>query len=110
MIDCDDVTLTINPQEPLPTLSAERCKNLQLYFYEPSAMGSIYTIKCPKIFIHFQPPHTERNEVVLKTDGFQYVTKYVEGQFTTALVVRGVYYSSESFSHFQIAIFLCVHV
>lgn len=89
MIDCEDVTISINPQEPLPTLSAERCNNTHLYFYEPTAMGSIYTVQCSNLFVYFKPPHPERSQVELNDDNKQNVTKYSDGKLNTVEVVRG---------------------
>ncbi len=79
----------MDPKEPLPTISAERCKELHLYLYKPSAMGAIYTIECQGMVIHFQPPHVEENEVTLPNDKFQHVTKYKGDKLTTVLVIRG---------------------
>ena len=81
----------MNPQEPLPTVSAERCRDIHLHFYEPSAMGSIYTVQCSKLFVHLQPPHTETSQLELKgtDDTKQYVTRYADGRLSTVEVVRG---------------------
>ena len=79
----------MNSQEPLQTLTAEGCEGLDFYFSEPRALGSIYTVQCPKVTVHFQPPHTERNEVELQCDDNQYVTRYTDGKLTTAKVVKG---------------------
>ena len=90
MIDCDEVTLVVKPPHSLPTLSAERCQNVHLYFHEPEMVGSIYTVQCPKLLVYFQPPHAEKTEVALESDdNNQYVTKYVDSQFSTSKVVRG---------------------
>lgn len=91
MIDCRDVQISINPQEPLPTVSAERCSDIHFHFYEPTAMGSIYTVQCSKMVVYFQPPHTETNELVLQAtdDTRQYVTKYRDDKLVTSVVIRG---------------------
>lgn len=79
----------MNPQEPLQTLTAERCEGLDLHYLDPRALGSIYTVQCPKVTVHFLPPHTEKNEVELECDQNQYVTRYADGHLTTAKVIRG---------------------
>lgn len=96
MIDCKDVKISVNPQDPLPTVSAERCSDIHLHFYEPTAMGSIYTVQCSKMFVHLQAPHTETNEIVLQDtdEKRQYVTKYTDDKIVTSLVIRGEIASS----------------
>lgn len=79
----------MDPSTTLPTLTAERCDNVHLYYNQPSALGSIYTVKCPKLWIYFQPPHKEKTEVELKTDKNQYLTKFVDNEFETEMVIRG---------------------
>ena len=75
----------------MPTLCAENCKDLHFYFYDPDGIGSIYTIKCSKVFVYLQPPRTEKNELELPEDDNQYVTKFRDEKFVTKLVVRGQY-------------------
>jgi hypothetical protein len=89
LIDVDDFTLILNPEHPLPTLVAERCNNAHLYYQEPSAFGSIYTVRSPKVWIHFQPPHQEEYVVQFEDDKNQYLTTFAEGKFVTELVIRG---------------------
>jgi len=79
----------VNPQEPLPTLTAERCHDFQLYFYEPKAMESIYTIYCSGFKVYFQEPHQRENVLDLATDDYQYVTKFVKGKLKAMRVLRG---------------------
>ncbi len=88
-VDCRRVTLKVNPQEPLPTLTAERCHDFQLYFYEPTAMESIYTVYCSGFKVFFQEPHQKENSLDVPTDDFQYVTKYHDKKFKTSRVLRG---------------------
>ena len=81
----------MNPQEPLPTITAERCSGIHFYFYEPTAMGSIFTVQCEEVFVHLQPPHPETSQLDLKDtdEKKQYVTKYANGKLVTEMVVRG---------------------
>ena len=57
LISSQEVTITINPQDKLPTVTAEGCNNVHLYYYEPRALGAIYTVKCSNVFVHLQPPY-----------------------------------------------------
>lgn len=88
-VDSRRVTLKVNPQEPLPTLTAERCHDFQLHFYEPSAMESIYTVYCSGFKVFFQEPHQKVNTLELPTDDCQYVSRYVDKEFKTSRVLRG---------------------
>lgn len=88
------MTISVNPQDKLPTVTAERCENVHLYFYEPQALGSVYTVKCRDIFVHLQPPYP--NEMVLNLpppedslDQLVSVYKPQEKKMVTTKVLRG---------------------
>jgi len=89
MLDSKEVTISVNPQEPLPTVSVERCDGVYLHFYEPSAMGSVYTLRCSKVLVNLQPPHPESSEIVVEDNEKQHVTKFADGKLSTSVVIRG---------------------
>ena len=67
MIDCKNVSVLINPRDSLPTISAERCESIRFHLVRPGAMGSVYTVRCRDVSVHFKPPH--REEYVLELPG-----------------------------------------
>ncbi len=90
MIDCTSVTISINPQDPLPTVSAERSSDIHVYYYDPRAFGSLFTVDCTNVFIHFQPPHREEYKLDLPSEKLdQYVTEMRNSKMIVSKVIRG---------------------
>lgn len=93
MISSKDVTISINPQDALPTVSTERCENIHLYFYEPQAMKSIYTAKCTNIVVHLQPPRKAEHVLEIpapEESNDQFVSEFRYGKIVTEKVIRGM--------------------
>ena len=85
-----DVTISINPQDKLPTVSADGCQNIRLYYYDPRAIGSIYTVNCSNVIVHLQPPHKQEHVLDLPTDSMdQFVSSLHQEKMVTEKVVRG---------------------
>lgn len=110
MFDCDRITIVVTPQAvSLPTISAERSKLLDFHFSEPGAMGSIYTIQCSQVSVHFQPPHAEKTELPQGEEGRQSVTRYQNNQLTSEFVIRGELVHVLLCSHrIDVVMFVCV--
>lgn len=94
LISCKDVTISINPQDKLPTVTTERCENVHLYYYDPRALGSVYTVKCTNIFVHLQPPYPSEMPLEIpapEASNDQFVSTYKpQGKkMATARVIRG---------------------
>lgn len=90
MIDCKSVTVSINPQDKLPTVSVERSNNVHFNYYEPQAFGSIFTVSCSDIFVHFQPPHREEYKLDLPSDEVgQYISELKDTEMIISKVIRG---------------------
>ena len=90
MIDCQSITISINPQDQLPTVSAERSRDLHLYYYDPRAFGSVYTVDCSDVCVHFQPPYREEYQLELPDDREgQYVTEMRGSKMIVSKVIRG---------------------
>ena len=94
LISCKDVTISVNPQDKLPTVTAERCENIHLYYYEPTALGSVYTVKCTNIFVHLQPPYPTEMPLDIplpEASNDQFVSTYKpQGKkMVAAKVIRG---------------------
>ncbi len=90
MIDCTSVTISINPQDPLPTVSAERSSDIHVYYYDPRAFGSLFTVDCTNVFIHFQPPHREEYKLDLPSEKLdQFVTEMRDSKIIISKVIRG---------------------
>ena len=91
MISSKNVTIFINPQDRLPTISADGCTNVHLHLYEPRAIGSIYTVNCSNIVVHFQPPHKLEYVLEIPEDSEgQYVYEFRGGKMTVDKVIRGL--------------------
>ncbi|XP_064391311.1 uncharacterized protein LOC135339116 isoform X1 [Halichondria panicea] len=89
MIDCTSVTISINPQDPLPTVSAERSSDIHVYYYDPRAFGSLFTVDCTNVFIHFQPPHREEYKLDLPSEKLdQFVTEMRDSKMIISKVIR----------------------
>ena len=91
LIDSHDVTIVISPQHALPTVSAERCRALHLHYHTPQAFGSIYTVQCSDITVHFKPPHREENTLELPEGNEQFISYLDESKIVTEKVIRGIY-------------------
>ena len=90
LIDCKNVSIHINPRDSLPTLSAERCHTLHLHYIRPEALGSIYTVQCSDVTVHFKPPHREDNVLELPSEeNEQFVSSLSSESVVTEKVVRG---------------------
>lgn len=90
IISSKDVTISINPQDKLPTVSADGCQNVHLYFYDPRALGSIYTVSCSNVVVHLQPPYKEEMVLDLPADSTeQFVSTLQRGKMVTEMVIRG---------------------
>jgi hypothetical protein len=94
LISSQEVTISINPQDKLPTVTAERCNNVHLHYYEPRALGAIYTVKCSNIFVHLQPPYPTELPLQLpppdeSNDQFMSTYKPQGKQMTSVKVIRG---------------------
>lgn len=92
LIDCQNVSIFINPRDTLPTVSAERCHSLHLYYVEPKALGSVYTVQCSEVIVHFKPPNKE--EYLLEppsggTGNDQFVSSLSGEEMVTEKVIRG---------------------
>ena len=82
--------MSVNPQDQLPTVSADHCHNIHFHFYEPRAFGSIYTAQCSDVVVHLQPPYPRETTLDTPADGeYQYVSSFQAGKMITELVVRG---------------------
>ena len=89
-IDSEDITVHVNPDYPLPTLSADRTKDLHLYYNEPGEFNTIRTLQCSRVFMYFKPPHPEKTELVLETESHdRYLSKYEDGKFVSERKKRG---------------------
>ena len=95
MIDCKNVSVLINPRDSLPTISAERCESIRFHLVRPGAMGSVYSVQCRDVSVHFKPPHREEYVLELPGEGVeeggrgQFVS-YLSGEnMVTERVVRG---------------------
>lgn len=85
------MTISINPQGQLPTVSAERSKDIHLFYYEPQAFGSVFTVDCTNMFVHFQPPHREEYRLELPPEDRlgQYVSELRDSEMIVSKVIRG---------------------
>ena len=95
MIDCKNVSVLINPRDSLPTISAERCESVRFHLVRPGAMGSVYSVQCRDVSVHFKPLHREEYVLELPGEGVeeggrgQFVS-YLSGEnMVTERVVRG---------------------
>ena len=73
-------------------MSAERCQTLHLHYIQPKALGSVYTVQCSDVTVHFKPPHKE--EYVLELPGGgggsdQFVSSLSGEDMVTEKVIRG---------------------
>lgn len=89
------MTVSINPQDKLPTVTAERCENVHIYYYDPRALGSIYTVKCSNVYVHLQPPYPSEMPLQLPApdeSNDQFVSTYKpQGKhMATVKVLRGI--------------------
>lgn len=90
LITSKDITISINPQDALPTVSIEDCEDVHLHYYEPRAIGGIYTVKCRNIVVHLQPPHQPEQVLDLPEDNLgQYVSMLRGGKMATVQAIRG---------------------
>ena len=106
LISSQEVTISINPQDKLPTVTAERCSNVHLHYYEPRALGAIYTVKCSNIFVHLQPPYPTELSLQLpapdeSNDQFVSTYKPQGKQMIVEKVIRGTY-EMNVFKHYWI--------
>ena len=91
LISSKDVTISINPQDALPTVSIENCEGIHLHYYEPRAIGGIYTVECRVIVVHLQPPHQPESVLDLPEDDIgQYVSMLKGGKMVTVQAIRGM--------------------
>lgn len=102
LITSQEVTVSINPQDKLPTVTAERCDNVHLYYYEPRALGAIYTVKCSNVFVHLQPPYPTELPLQLpppdeSNDQFVSTYKPQGKQMASVKVIRGIKHFCEIF-------------
>ena len=98
------MTISINPQDKLPTVSIERSKNIHLYYYEPHAFGSVFTVDCSDVMVHFQPPHVDEYKLELPPDDKlnQFVAELRGSRMSVAQVIRGMFvYICHVYVHFM---------
>lgn len=88
LINSSEVTVSINPQDQLPTVSVDHCHNVHFYFYEPRAFGSIYTAQCSDVVVHLQPPYPRETTLDIPEGEYQYVSSFQAGKMVTELVIR----------------------
>ena len=93
IIGSQGVTISINPQDKLPTVSIECSKNIHLYYYEPHAFGSVFTVDCSDVMVHFQPPHVDEYRLELPPDDKlnQFVSELRGSRMSVAQVIRGMF-------------------
>lgn len=93
LIDCKNVSIFINPQDSLPTVSADRCNTLHLHCIQPKSLGSVYTVQCSDVTVHFKPPHREMYVLDIPICGVtgneQYVSSLSGENMVTEKVIRG---------------------
>ena len=90
IIRSENTMISINPADPLPTVQAENCKDLHLYYYEPHAVGNIYTVCCENVVIHLQPPHPKLTVLDIPTySPEQFVSTLFLNEVFTSKVLRG---------------------
>ena len=90
MINCSGVEVDINPQDKLPTITADNCENITIKCHQPQAIGTFYTVKCSNVEVCLDPPYKETIKLDLpgpEVEG-QYLSEYVAGKMTTELVIR----------------------
>ena len=86
------MSIFINPRDALPTVSAERCHTLHLHCIQPKSLGSVYTVQCSDITVHFKPPHKEEYILELPSGGTgndQFVSSLSGEEMVTEKVIRG---------------------
>ena len=105
------MTVSINPQDRLPTVTAERCNNVHLYYYEPRALGAVYTVKCSNIFVHLQPPYPTELPLQLpppdeSNDQFMSTYKPQGKQMVSVKVIRGRKWILRSYKILKVSLLL----
>ncbi len=85
------VTVSINPQDQLlPTVCIERSSNIHLHYCKPTVFGSVFTVDCSDVSVHFQPPHKEEYQLELPSDPVgQYVSELKKTEMIISKVIRG---------------------
>jgi hypothetical protein len=90
IIHSNGITVDINPQFELPTVSIDLSANVCLKYHLPEMIGHVYATSSSDVRVCLDPPHKETHPLDLPNtdDGSQYVAEYKNDKMQVDKVVR----------------------